>query len=415
MRATARSSIRDILGRHPVHPFPARMAPSIALSTVSGLRHGSVVLDPMAGSGTALAIARSKGYRAIGFDVDPLAAMMTRVWTRPVNRKQVARQATRVLKGAKTIAGQLPVREAYPLRADPETKEFIRYWFDDYARRQLAALSRVIRGVKPIATQEVLWCAFSRLIIAKQAGASLAMDLAHSRPHRAFTRAPRKPFRGFLASVQRVLDGCIDLGQRNRGPAAKIDIGDARYLPVADKSVDLVVTSPPYLNAIDYLRCSKFTLVWMGHSVADVRAIRAASIGSEVAADAGSTLTPFLDKLRLRPSLAPRMRRILQRYAEDTDRAIREVVRVLKPKGRVVYVVGENTIRGTYIRTGQLVTALAREAGLRLTKRRYRELPDNRRYLPPPGVGRATLDTRMRREVILTFRRSGRASQPSNR
>jgi hypothetical protein len=27
--------------------------------------------------------------------------------------------------------------------------------------------------------------------------------------------------------------------------------------------VDFVITSPPYLNAIDYVRCSKFTLVWM--------------------------------------------------------------------------------------------------------------------------------------------------------
>jgi len=34
------------------------------------------------------------------------------------------------------------------------------------------------------------WVGFSRLIVTKQAGASLAMDLAHSRPHKAFTHAP---------------------------------------------------------------------------------------------------------------------------------------------------------------------------------------------------------------------------------
>jgi hypothetical protein len=35
--------------------------------------------------------------------------------------------------------------------------------------------------------------------------------------------------------------------------------------------VDLIFTSPPHLNAIDYLRCSKFSLVWMGHSIAALR------------------------------------------------------------------------------------------------------------------------------------------------
>jgi hypothetical protein len=40
------------------------------------------------------------------------------------------------------------------------------------------------------ATRDVLWCGFSRLIITKSAGASLAMDLSHSRPHKEFTRAP---------------------------------------------------------------------------------------------------------------------------------------------------------------------------------------------------------------------------------
>jgi hypothetical protein len=44
--------------------------------------------------------------------------------------------------------------------ADPETRKFLRYWFDDYACRQLAALAIVIGRVRNESIRDVLWCAF---------------------------------------------------------------------------------------------------------------------------------------------------------------------------------------------------------------------------------------------------------------
>jgi hypothetical protein len=99
------------------------------------------------------------------------------------------------------------------------------------------------------------------------------------------------------------------------------------------------------------------------------------------------------------------MNSILRRYAEDTSQALHEAARVLAPRGRAVYGVGENTIRGTYVPTGWLVASLAAVAGLRLVNRCFRRLPTNKRYLPPPGAGATGLDARMRREVVLTFER----------
>jgi tRNA G10 N-methylase Trm11 len=61
------------------------MAPELALETLSKLKKNSLVLDPMAGSGTVLRDATELGHRAIGFDVDPLAVLMARVWTTPVS------------------------------------------------------------------------------------------------------------------------------------------------------------------------------------------------------------------------------------------------------------------------------------------------------------------------------------------
>jgi hypothetical protein len=43
----------------------------------------------MAGSGTVLRQATDLGHRAVGFDMDPLAVLMTRVWTTAVEEKLV--------------------------------------------------------------------------------------------------------------------------------------------------------------------------------------------------------------------------------------------------------------------------------------------------------------------------------------
>jgi hypothetical protein len=89
--------------------------------------------------------------------------------------------------------------------------------------------------------------------------------------------------------------------------------------------------------------------------------------------------------------------------------AVREVARVLSATAKAVYVVGENTIRGTFVRNSKIVSALAQLSGLKLTERRVRTLPANRRYLPPPSARSSdALNARMRREVVLTFTRSAR-------
>ena len=236
------------------------------------------------------------------------------------------------------------------------------------------------------------------------------MDLSHSRPHRCFDRAPIKPFRKFLAAVERTVENCIDRKNSKRGPAPRIHIGDARNLPLSDASVDLVLTSPPYLNAIDYMRCSKFSLVWMGYSISELRRLRTDSVGTEASNNASredQDIRRMMARLKLRPQLTLRDEAVLARYIDDMRHAVREVARVLTPGGKAVYVVGENTIRGTFIRNGLIVSAVAQLSGLKLAERRVRMLPANRRYLPPPtrNKGSTPLNQRMRREVVLTFQR----------
>lgn len=399
-------TIYETLGRGPIHPFPARMAPGIALAAMEELGASITVLDPMMGSGTVLAMAQAQGHRAIGVDIDPLAVLISRVWTTKVDKPSVAQKAADVLARARQLFKRTPASHAYPRGADEETRGFTRYWFDDHARRQLTCLAKCISRIRERTTRDVLWCAFSRLIITKQAGASLAMDLSHSRPHRRFTTAPEKPFRRYLAAVDRVLSNCIDGSSSFSMPSATALSGDARQLPLADSSIDLVLTSPPYLNAIDYFRCSKFSLIWMGHSIGSLRSLRAASVGTERGLNSNETsIDDVVRDMGLPSTFCGRNAAILRRYVSDMQRSTSEVARVLRIGGRAVYVVGENTIRGTFVQNATVVAAVARLSGLRLLSRQSRELPANRRYLPMPEKPAQSLGGRMRQEVLLTFER----------
>ena len=395
------------LDRRPIHPFPARMAPSIAFAALRDQTESITVLDPMVGSGVVPAIAGSVGHRAIGADVDPLAVLTSRVWSRPLERELFEVRAAVVLAKAKARVDSVPGGAAFPDGADPETRRFVEIWFDHGARRQLVALSRAIVGVLEQPVREALWCAFSRLIITKQSGASLAMDLSHGRPHRAFTAAPALPFAGFAKSARIVAENTIDLAETASTPEVDVRLGDARALWLDDDSVDLVLTSPPYLNAIDYIRCSKFSLVWMGHSIAELRSIRSSSVGTEVGDYSGDGLRlgQFLSPLVPGSKLPVRQQAILARYIGDLGSVVAEAARVLRPGGQAVFVVGENTVRGFFIRNSRILEVVAGEAGLKCVATDARELPPSRRYLPPPvpSDGRSALSGRMRREVVMTF------------
>src|SRR5205809_998819 len=102
-----RKTIYEALGREPVHPFPARMAPGIALQLMNNAKRPIRVLDPMMGSGTVLALARSKRHKAIGIDIDPLAVLIAKVWTTAINKERVRDTAAEVLSRSREMFASL--------------------------------------------------------------------------------------------------------------------------------------------------------------------------------------------------------------------------------------------------------------------------------------------------------------------
>ncbi|MFC4157517.1 hypothetical protein ACFOX2_11545 [Corynebacterium marambiense] len=187
--------------------------------------------------------------------------------------------------------------------------------------------------VRDDAVRQALQVALSRVIVTKAPKASLAADTSHSRPHRVATESSYDVYRGFegsVASLTKLLD------QRSMVGQVKVNRGDARALDLPDASVDLVITSPPYLNAIDYMRGHKMSLIWFGHTIPELRKIRSNSIGADRALD-GEALKQVDDMVSFIEDSANDATKLplatIVRYAHDLTLFSRELHRVCRQGG----------------------------------------------------------------------------------
>ena len=380
-----------------IHPFPARMAPELARQSLKLVPRNGQVLDPMCGSGTVVRAAVEAGFQCSGIDIDPLAVLMSRVWTTRLSPDRIRGDADRLVLKAMELSDSNT--EQPP---DPETARFIAYWFAPRQESELARLATALRRhCGP--TADALTVALSRIIVSKEALASLARDTSHSRPHKVADANDFDVYAGFLRSAKQVAKR---LEPDSIKGDADIRCGDARSLDdLEDGSFDLALTSPPYLNAIDYLRGHRLALVWLGYELQQLRALRAASVGAERSLADVDTPVDISRYVEKRPGSTITNRHLgwIRRYAVDMYAVLLQLVRVVKRSGRVVLILGNSFLRGATVDNAKLVESLAKLAGFRLEARDVRVIPARRRYLPPPSDGINPLDARMRTETVLTF------------
>jgi len=342
-----------------------------AVIEAADLPRGATVLDPFSGSGTSVVEARRLGARALGTELLPPAVLAARVKSRfELDPAALGRAAERTLRAA---AGR-------PVGALPFLRETRRQFSADALRE----LTRLRDALPPEGTPvaDAVRLAFGRILI-PSSRLHRSPCLGYARPAPDDGASPFDRFRDAVRTMQE--DLAAGRADRARwGPAARIERRDARAGIAAPGTVDLAVTSPPYVNGMDYVMNYKLDLAWLGYvgSYAGLADLRRAEVAcdnlprSETAAYLGvdGDLDPWLGEILplMRANVARKgtyrrddVHAVVHRYFADLARVIATVRRALRPGGRFVLVVGDSLLAGVYVPGDLLLARLGAKVGLR--------------------------------------------------
>ncbi len=298
-------------------------------------RPGDVVLDPFAGRGTTALQANLMGRAAWSADINPLSERIISPKTNPVPLGEIEHRLNR-------IDWRRPSRNGIDLSMfyHPRTERRIRALRDHLAASrdpvdrfiELVALSR-LHGHSPGFFSVY---SFPQISVPPEAQRRInrrrKQQPQHRRVHDLILRKARRALR----------DGRIEqlaqISARNR-----VITADSRNLQgLPDSSVDLVVTSPPFLNKADYITDNWLEFWFCGIDAA-----------------------PFAADLLVTPDLD-----VWRRFISDS---FREIYRVLKPGCRAVVEVGEVEMGGRLVHLDEelldIAAALCRR-GIRLVPER---------------------------------------------
>ncbi len=125
---------------------------------------------------------------------------------------------------------------------------------------------------------------------------------------------------------------------------ARFELGDAKNLPVEYRSIDAIITSPPYSFAIDYAENDRPQLEYLGYNVDKLR--------GEMIGLKGKT-----------------RKEKLSRYFEDMGKVLSEMNMVLKPDKYAVIIIGSNDVQTGGIRLKTKIEGISTNLGFALDKK----------------------------------------------
>lgn len=414
---------------HNFHSFPAKFPPQLPQKFILNLTsEGDIVLDPMVGSGTTVLEGFINNRKTIGFDVDPLALMITKVKTTIYDKNQLINTYNLIMDEVSKLllAPKSEIERLYG-NFDFETQKFIEYWFYEETVYELLALSNSISKITEEKFRLFFQVIFSSIIITKTGGVSLALDLAHTRPHKAkrvyasnsdlvFSqvrenmgerydmlvkklRSPVNEFKKkFLQNVECVI-------QNKSKFVPRIESSDSQSLPLKNNSVDLIVTSPPYAsNAIDYMRAHKFSLIWFGYSITNLKEKRKGYIGGDSISDyefeaMPKRTTKIIQQIKKESN---KKSLVLHRYYSEMLKVFREMYRVLKPGKAAIVVVGNSVMSGISSETHLCLKEIGEGLGFRVPHIGVRNLDRNRRMMPATHKkNSSSIINRMNEEYVI--------------
>ena len=348
---------------HGLHRFAAKFVPQVPAWALDSFAPGrGVVLDPFMGSGTTVVEGVLRGGTTVGVDIDPLARFIARAKVTPVDHDRIAGLGEELAGRWRAPATALQV----PM---PDVARFA-HWFAapqwGWVQSLRDAIVTLDCGDDERAFLLVVFSSTLRWVSNADDQSQKTYVSGTLRKH------PPAVADVFWRFLRRAVNGLADLNRKRHSEAVAVipDGADATRLGLAPGSVDLAVTSPPYLDSVDYPYNMMVEYFWLGPllGVPDRRAfnaLRRRPIGAKHPAR-GAALPAALAGLVPLDALPPARRAAATTYFDLMERHFVELAGALRAGGRYVFVVGNSqTVAGAVPLHDSLVR-LAAGAGLSL-------------------------------------------------
>ena len=247
---------------HGLFPYRGKFHPQMikGLMNVMGLKSADTVLDPMMGSGTVLVEASLMGINSIGIDASPFCRFMAQ--TKIDALTMSLERSRKALVNYEEVFSYFQKKVGKPM---PDSKNRSRIRQDVLSLREPVKgyFIKDGKGIKSIRDDTAETYNFLLLAYLDSAGYA----------ERSSRKSPLEQFRAILERYVFVADKIQNVVRalEIELAAAKTFEGDARSLPLEDKSVDGIIFSPPYSFAIDYLDNDSFHLNFFGVAIDDLR------------------------------------------------------------------------------------------------------------------------------------------------
>ena len=335
----------------------------------------SWVLDPFCGSGTTLVESALLGCNAIGVDFDPLSNLITRAKSTPLKEKQLTELSSRFSHLIDYIERCKHIDQSLiPLIPN------LNLWFSQKACDDLVKIKQGINRFKEESDdsyiQDFLNVCFASII---------------KRVSNADSQSP-KPY--VSKKIKKIPGNAIDLFKKvaienleklgcfssvaipnkcfvMRGDARNVD--DLLRRKRLVQGVDLAVTSPPYINAFDYVRSLKLENLWLDLLDPDeLGQHNQEQIGTEkITFDPMliSSMQKYSNLYQAFHKIVEKDRRrayVVMKYFYDMRLNLISVKNILKPNGTYCIVVGNSKIRDVEIPTHKYLIQIAEDVGFKL-------------------------------------------------
>lgn len=345
----------------------------------------SAVSDPWNGSGTTTAAAAGMGHDAFGYDLNPVMVLAARARMLSKREKQsLLPIGATIVRAAEGCTG----RHSEPLST----------WFSPESASRFRALERAIQQVLVSTTEPFRILDASRIQQISDLAAFFYVALFRTarsflghfessnptwlkEPNSLKARArPKRPEieQAFLKQIASMA-GAIQEDPLMKDSVVNIALGSSDKLPLRDKTIDFVLSSPPYCTRIDYAVATRIELAVLGYGVdSEFDDLRRMLIGTatvpRVAPEAnrtwGDTCNSFLGRVASHGSKASAgyyLKSHLQYFSSIYD-SVGEISRTLKTNGGCVLVVQDSYYKEIHNDLPKIIVEMSASHSLELVR-----------------------------------------------